>query len=239
MSGAGLIVALPEESRSLGLRLTRGNDPVRVGGASVLVGGAGPDNARRAAERLLEAGADGLISWGCAAALHPSLRPGALLLPGRIIGCDGAALEADRDWHRRLGAALAAAKISYGSGDLAESRSIVATVENKRALATRSGAHAVDMESAAVARAARAANKPFVAIRAVADPAEMAVPSTVLHAMNADGKVDLRRLLLALCARPGELPALIRLGMHFSAALAALRGVHGVAPDFLLPAPAQ
>lgn len=239
MTGPGLIVALPEESRSLGLRLMRGNDPVRLGAANVLVSGAGPENARRAADQLLESGVGGLISWGCAAALHPSLRPGALLLPGRVVGCDGAALETDPDWHRRLGAALAGANIPFDHGDLIESPTIVATAEDKRALAAR-GAHAVDMESAAVARAARAANKPFLAIRAVADPADMAVPSAVLRAMDAEGKVNLRRLLAALLAKPGELPALIRLGLHFNAALDALRRVHHViAPDFLFPAPAK
>lgn len=218
----------------------RGNDPVRLGSASVLVGGTGPDNARRAAERLLESGVGGLVSWGCAAALHPSLRPGNLLLPRQVVGCDGSVLETAPDWHGRLRAALTAAKIPFDDGDLAESPCIVATAENKRALAARSGVHAVDMESAAVARVARDRNKPFLVIRAVADPADMAVPSAVLRAMDAEGKVNLRRLLLALFARPGELPALIRLGLHFKAALDTLRRVHRViAPDFLLPTPAK
>lgn len=238
MSDAGLIVALPEESRSLGLRLGRADDPVRIGGASVLISGTGPDNARRAAERLLAAGAGGLISWGCCAALRSDLRPGALLLPERIVGSNDGVLETDPGWRQRIAVALDDANVPFDGGDLIESPTIVAGAADKRELFLLSGARAVDMESAAVARAARAANRPFLAVRAVADPAEMAVPSAVLRATNADGQVNLPCLLLALLTRPGELPALVRLGRHFGAALTTLRRVHrATGPSFLLSAP--
>jgi adenosylhomocysteine nucleosidase len=226
---------LAEESRSLGLRLGRGDEPANLDGASLLVSGAGPDNARRAAERLLEAGAGGLISWGCAAALRPGLLPGVLLLPRRVIGHDGEVFDTDVRWHDRLNGALAGAKIPFDSGDLAESPAIVATAADKRALAARIHAGAVDMESAAVARVARDWRKPFVAIRAVADPAGMAIPPAVLQATDSNGAVNLLRLLGHLLTHPAGLPALVRLGLHFSAAIRTLRRVHrAVAPDFLL-----
>jgi adenosylhomocysteine nucleosidase len=218
----------------------RGNDPVRLDGASVLVSGAGPENARRAAERLLESGVGGLVSWGCAAALHPTLRPGSLLLPRRIVGSDGAAFHTDQDWRDRVGKALGDANIPFDGDDLADSRDIVATEEGKQHLALRTGAHAVDMESAAIARVALARSLPFLVIRAVADPAGMAVPSAVLRATGTDGRVDLLRLFAALVTRPGELPALIRLGLHFNAAIDTLRRAYRVvSPDLLLPAPAK
>ncbi|MFP4003003.1 MAG: hypothetical protein ACLFV8_04440, partial [Alphaproteobacteria bacterium] len=87
-----------------------------------------------------------------------------------------------------------------------------------------SGAAAVDMESHAVARAARERGLPWAAIRAVADPANRTIPATAMAGLAPDGTARPWRVIRELTARPQDLPALIRLGRDAQAGLATLRG---------------
>jgi len=73
-------------------------------------------------------------------------------------------------------------------------------------------AAAVDMESAAIARAAIDAAVPFMALRAVLDDAQTTLPPTALAGLGADGKPDLAAIARAIVKRPHDIPGLIRLG---------------------------
>lgn len=237
MNGPGLIIALPQEARGLGLRLPVGAPSVRVGTARVAVSGAGAENARRTAERLLDEGACALISWGCAAALSPELAPGALLLAEYVYPAAGAPLPVDPHWRRAIAAALTSRGIPLQPGDLLESATIVATAADKHTLATQTRAAALDMESVAIARVALARDCPFVAVRAIADDASMSLPTSVLRATAADGTVRMPHLLSSLFKHPNEIPSLIRLGLAFGAALRSLRAAHqALGTNFCLPA---
>ena len=81
----------------------------------------------------------------------------------------------------------------------------------KKDLFTASGAAAVDMESLALARAASAAGLPFLALRAVADPAQRGLPSAALAPLTSDGRPQPHLVAGRLALRPWELPALMRL----------------------------
>ena len=218
----GLVLALPEECRSLTARRARLGDCFALGEARlVCVAGVGGENAARAAHRLVEAGVDGLVSWGCAAALSPKLKPGDLCLPVEVLDRDGARTSVSRDWHRRAKHAL------HGVGDLHTEILLttdrpVASAAEKRALAAACGAIAVDMESAAVAAVARERQVPFLAVRAIADPADMALPQVVMRATYATGTVRPFVLLGQVLLHPGEVGALLRLASQFRAALRTL-----------------
>jgi len=187
--------------------------------------GARPARARAEAARLLARGAAGLVSFGLAGGLSPAVAPGDLLVAETVLLPGGAALATDAAWRGRLLAALAAAGIRPHRAAVAGSDQLLATTGAKRALFEATGALAVDMESHAVAAAAQAAGRPFVVLRAIADPHDQALPRAALVALGPGGEVRLPALARALLARPGELPALLRLGARSRRALARLRRV--------------
>jgi adenosylhomocysteine nucleosidase len=236
----GYIVALPDEARSLSRQRAGFDEIVRLPDDHLLtISGTGPSHASQAAFRLVERGAAALVSWGCAGALAPDLAPGELLIPERIFGADGTEHAADADWHRHILATLGLT-LPVGSGALAESREVVFEPVGKRALFDATGALAVDMESAAVARVAQAHRRPFLAVRAVADSAAMALPAAVRVALNPRGDVRLAKLLSYSLRHPVQFIELARLGRAFGAAMATLRRVHDIAgSDLRFPPPAS
>lgn len=183
--GIGLIVALPAEARSLGVRGMRPGECQRWRHGWIAVAGVGPFHALRAAERLLACGVTRLASWGVAGALDPGLVPGDVLIPNRILYADGdAGFVTDVDTATCLGMALGP-RLRVRGGALWSSDHAIASAADKRALASRSGALAVDMEAASVAAVAARAKLPFTALKAICDPADRELPATMLRALDA------------------------------------------------------
>jgi adenosylhomocysteine nucleosidase len=183
--------------------------------------GPGPDRAAIAAQRLIFNGATALASVGLAGGLKLSLWPGTAVIARTVIGSGGGRYHADPQWHRGLIAPLIGDD-EVVDGDLVESATPVISAADKKALFDASGASAVDMESGAVAVAAEKAGVPFVAIRAIADPAELAIPKSALSALGVDGSVSPAKALLQGLSRPYEIPALLRLGLYSRRAKATL-----------------
>ena len=101
---------------------------------------------------------------------------------------------------------------------LCESSKIISSSEDKITLNKQNSSIALDMESVAIAKIAAPAGIPFLTIRAIADPADMNLPQAVTFALNDEGEIEIKRLLLFLVTHPFEIPGLIKLGMHFNAA---------------------
>jgi hypothetical protein len=97
----------------------------------------------------------------------------------------------------------------------------VLTLEARRVLHRRSGAVAVDMESAVAALCCREAGVPFACLRAVSDDAHASFPPTLLHAIEGE-HVHLLRLAWAVVRQPLLLRDLARLARHSRIAAAAL-----------------
>jgi adenosylhomocysteine nucleosidase len=236
----GFITALPPEAGSLSRRRPGFGDLVALpGGHCLAVSGAGPFHAHQAALRLIGQGVAALVSWGCAAALDPRLNPGDLVLPERILGIDGSAYAVDAEWRDRLIRMLSPA-VPTMAGALTESAHIVPGGAEKQALHAATGAIAVDMESAAIARLAHAHGLPFLAVRAVADTAAMKLPDAVIIALNPRGDVRLRKLLGYSVRHPAQFIELARLGRAFGAAMATLRHARSLTGNdcCFLPPPA-
>lgn len=219
----GIVVALPEELSTL-TRQKIGKGCCAFIAPNILVArsGAGPENARAAAESLLSEGAKRLISWGCAAALVGNLAPGTLTLVDSLRSEQGHPLDIRSDWLSRVRTRLSALQ-PHTDGSLAESATIVATATAKADLHRRMQATVLDMETVAVAQIARQHGIPFLALRVVADPAGMDLPKAVTHSLNQAGEVVLSRLLSYLLGHPYELSGLIKLGRHFNAAQKTLK----------------
>ncbi|MFZ4702950.1 MAG: phosphorylase, partial [Candidatus Methylumidiphilus sp.] len=173
MTKLGILVAMAVECRSLTEQKIPGNGLLALNECCLIgLSGAGPKAAQRGSALLIEAGATAMISWGCAAALDPRLNPGDLILPESLVGIDRRLINVDGLWRERL-VSLLESRLSVHSGLLAESSRIVALEGEKRAIFADTGAIALDMESAASARAAEQFGLPFLAIRSIIDPASV------------------------------------------------------------------
>jgi hopanoid-associated phosphorylase len=183
--------------------------------------GADPVRAAAIAARLIDGGADALLSFGIAGALAPGLAPGALLLPRCVVTESGARYVVDAARHAALAKTLAA-NARVDERDLLGRDRVAMTVDDKAALFRASGAAAIDLESHIVAAAALGAGRPFVVLRAIADPADCALPPAVLVGLDRAGRAAPWPVLRALLKEPAQLPALVRLAFATRAALATL-----------------
>ncbi len=233
---AGIGAALLAEARILAKGLKAAGELVHLpGGAVMVLSGAGSSRARQAARVLLENGATSLVSWGFAGGLLPGLPAGSLVLPEKVIGADQIVYPVDPVWHERLCRRLQGS-LNLCKGPLAESPSMLATFAEKKNLFSRTGAIAVDMESASVASFAKEAGVPFLAIRAITDPAEMDMPLCVRGSIDEFGRLRLSRVIKGIIKRPLDFPLVVRLGRNFSACRTRLARVAFLAGgDFLCP----
>lgn len=225
MTRLGIVVALAAEARTLGVR-SGGRDEISVlpSGVMACVAGIGGARAHSAAERLLRAGANALLSWGTAAALSPELAPGQVLLPGLVLSADGSPTRVSaalrRQLHRRL-----ATRFSLVDQALISTNEILAGPADKQRIFGDSAAVAADMESAAVADAAVGADVPFAALRVVADAANTRVPSWIAGEIDEYGRLRGASTLSLLIRHPDDWFRLGRLAVDFYTALRVLRAI--------------
>ena len=197
----GIVVGLEAEARI-----------ARLLGAPVEVGGGEAEGAEAAASRLIGAGIRSLLSFGLAGGLDPSLAPGALIVPDVILSADG-----HFPTHPPLAAALGRVGGAVWSGG-----AVLPTEAAKRAVYEKTGAAAVDLESAAVAAAAARRAIPFAALRAICDPAGRSLPRAALVALDGQGRIGPWRVARTALAHPRELPSLLALASDAAKARRAL-----------------
>lgn len=213
------------------------NTPIQLTDqVSLYITGMGSDRIEHGVEQLLVAGVDALVTIGTAGALHPGLSPGTCLIPEQVIRHDLATYDFTADWRSRALKNLSDAPMTTHTGNLAHTDSILCSIEEKSALHQKTGAIAVDMESAVVAALANEKNLPVLALRFVVDSASMVIPESVLAQSDPFGNVGLVNLFLSLLKRPGEIPDLIKLGKGFRSASNNLRWLgHHVEKILLSP----
>lgn len=183
------------------------------------------DRLEGALRQALARGASGVMSFGTSGGLAPGLKPGALIVAEAIDGPLGRVVT-DAAWVRRMAAALRASSrvVQRGveQGTLAAVTAPVVTRQEKETLHHTTGALAVDMESHLAAEQARLAGLPFVACRAVVDPAWRTLPPAATAGLRDDGTTALAPILRELARDPAQLPSLIRLAFDARAARASL-----------------
>jgi adenosylhomocysteine nucleosidase len=163
-------------------------------GVVVVCGGIGAEPARRAAEAILSLYRPGLvISAGFAGGLDPALEAGQTLTPRHVIDAsDGSRTDS-----------------GCGEGVLV-SFADIADVEQKAKLGAAYGAHAVDMEAAAVARSAEAHGVKFLACKVISDPSQSSLPP-IARFIGSDGKFRALNFLAYIVVRPWLWPRVQRL----------------------------
>ena len=192
-------------------------------GSLLAVSGIGRAAAEAAANALVDAGVSALMTFGMAGGLDPTLPAGAVMLPSELISADGARFTTCRSWRQRIGASISPPR-ALSEGRLLVSDHAIETLADKAAAFSRTGAAAVDMESAAVAAVAARRKLPFVAVRVIVDTAADMLPRAVVAASRA-GRVRMGRLIGGLVLAPGETAALIRLAARYRTAKRSLRAV--------------
>jgi 4-hydroxy-3-methylbut-2-enyl diphosphate reductase len=167
----------------------------RVPGATAERCGMGPDRVRRWLPRLAELAPDALVVAGVAGGLDPSLHPGDVVVAsevrderGRIVLRAAAPLVAEL---RRMG-------MRVHSGPMVSCDRIVGSAQREKL--ARTGALAVDMESAAVVRAmgGEAQRPPVAVVRVIVDTAHMPLARLATVSAGARALLTLRRLAPSL-----------------------------------------
>ncbi|HZR88752.1 MAG TPA: phosphorylase [Bradyrhizobium sp.] len=164
----------------------------------------------------------GVISFGVAGGLDPSLKPGDVVLATEVVAGDGRWL-AGLSLNEQVIANLAL-KRRVVRGGLAGAEEVIVAQARKAALWLQTGAAAVDMESHIAAAYAADAGLPFAALRVISDSAHRSLPTLAKTAIRPDGRVDLRKILSGVVRDPTALSALVSTGIDFNRALRSLRG---------------
>src|SRR5215469_2898253 len=139
--------------------------------AVAVCSGIGPEAARRAAQAaIVTYTPELLISAGLAGALTPELRVGETIFPALVIDSKDGSRHETAIHTARLAHSPLARTVLLSSPE-------IASAAQKQQFAKCYNAHAVDMEAAAVARAAQVYNLPFLAIKSISDELNFELPA--------------------------------------------------------------
>jgi adenosylhomocysteine nucleosidase len=173
--------------------------------AVLVCGGIGAEAARRAAEAVIALYSPGVLySAGFAGALDPALKVGDVVQPRRVVNAgDGSSLTLDRG---------EGVLVSFGS---------VASPAQKASLRDSFQAQAVDMEAAAVARAADARGAGFAVVKVVSDEFDFDFPA-MERFVDPNGRFLEGRFAWYTAVRPWLWPKVARLARNSRRASLAL-----------------
>jgi adenosylhomocysteine nucleosidase len=186
-------------------------------GVTVLCGDA--DRLTEALETAIDRGSSGIISFGIAGGLSPSLAPGHWVVASKVVSQTGQ-FPTDRAWSQRLLRALPDAVHAAIAG--VDAPVVEAATKVMLGQATRTVA--VDMESHVAARVAAAHGLPFAACRVIIDPAHRTLPPAALVGLRQDGSPDAGAVLRSLLRHPKQFAALMQTALDARAARRALLG---------------
>lgn len=190
-------------------------------GVTTLCSGANVARLRQQLDELSGTDFSAVVSFGLAGGLDYALRPGHVVVADAIVAED-----ARRDTHSRLssalmkGAAAAGCKVTPGAIIGVDEPAMHPAA--KAALREGAQAVAVDMESHLAEDFARRRNLPFVALRAISDPAARALPPLVAKALTPEGDIHTLGVARELLRGPRQLGGLIRAGLDSRAAFVSL-----------------
>jgi adenosylhomocysteine nucleosidase len=174
--------------------------------AVAVCGGIGAQAARHAAEAAIaKYSPEILISAGVAGALVPELRIGETIFPSTVIDTQDGSRHQTAIHNAALGGSSLARTVLASYPE-------IASVAQKQQLARSYGAHAVDMEAAAVARAAHTHHLNFLAIKAISDESDFELPE--MSRFIRDGKFRTKPFIVHVAVRPWLWLKVIRLARN-------------------------
>jgi adenosylhomocysteine nucleosidase len=224
MARLGVITALAADVVGLGRHVGEQTQVIVTGDGSA-------ERARRGAEDLASRGVAGLVSFGLATGLAPVLRPGDLVIAESVVLPSGTAIACDESWREALVRRLVEHDLELRVARLAGGEHALGSPSQKQKVFQATFAAALDTESHAVAEVARAAGLPFLAVRAVVDPANESRPSTANRPGFMAGGTRPLAMLAQLARSPFEVCSLWRFVQHGKLALSVLRRVADLGPE--------
>jgi adenosylhomocysteine nucleosidase len=181
--------------------------------AVVVCGGIGAEAARRAAEAVIALYSPAIIySAGFAGAADKSLQAGDIVIPRRVIDArDSSSTDTDTDTDTATGEGVL---VTFAS---------VASPQQKAKLRHAFNAQAIDMEAAAVAKAAAVRRVRFAAVKAISDRSDFPLPP-LDNFVAADGTFNTLKFALFVMFRPWMWRNVVRLQRNSALAAHALCG---------------
>jgi len=198
-------------------------------GMAVICSSSDPNQLRALLTTLDPTSVRGVISFGVAGGLDPSLKTGDVVVATEVMAGDARWLAGLSLTEAQI-ASIALGRRRVVRGLLAGVEEVVAASACKAALHSETGAAAVDMESHIAAAYAAEAGIPFAALRVISDPAHRALPVVARKAIKPNGDLDLVQIMGSVVRNPRSLRALVSTGIDFNRALRSLRGCRGFLP---------
>ena len=247
----GVVTALPGEARKLAgyscrqnaerfpyCRRVLKNDI----GLMVVQSGMGARNAFSAARWLVEKGVTILGCFGVSGGLDSGLKPGDALFADAVLDKQhntvSLAWKKDGGHLDKTFKCMAAEGLPVQWGPIISVQEPVLDAGDKRALFDQTKALAVDMETAAVARAASRSGLPFFAVRMICDSANVSVPEALFQCVDEKGNPLFFYLLKRIIQKPSLITHLLNMKRNFDTALAGAPHVrHCLAEMHISPAP--
>jgi adenosylhomocysteine nucleosidase len=227
-----LIVPLALERQCLSTQQRAGSGTA----ISVSQSGQGALNAARAAQAAVQQGATALMSVGVAGGLVAELSAGDVVIPDAVIDAEsGRQFECSTPWAEAMRLQLRELG-DAASGRLLSVSDVLVTPAEKANAATRFGALACDMESAAVAAVAQEHQTHFAAVRVISDALADELPSNVGNWVDGSGNARVKPVLGAMIS-PGRWRSVISMSTRFRLAQRRLRQLseHLVRADYCCP----
>jgi adenosylhomocysteine nucleosidase len=191
-------------------------------GMTVICSSSDPNQLRAQLDGFDHASVRGIISFGIAGGLDPSLEPGDLVVADEVMAADGRwATAAALSKSLVEGTNIGRRKIVGGT--IVGAEEIIQHPREKIQLHKETGATAVDMESHIAAAYAASVGLPFAALRVINDPASRSLPALALNALKPNGDICPRKVLRGVARKPSVIPSLMRTAHDFNRAIATLR----------------
>jgi adenosylhomocysteine nucleosidase len=191
-------------------------------GMTVICSSSDPAQLRCQLGTFAHASVRGIISFGIAGGLDPSLGAGDLVVADDVLG-EGGRWPTAPALSERLLAGTSIGRRKIVGGTIVGVEEVVLDPRHKVTLHERTGATAVDMESHVAAAYAASVGLPFAAVRVINDPASRSLPSLALNALKPDGQVDPAKVLRGLLREPSSILLLMRCAHDFNRATKTLR----------------
>ncbi|GFO54241.1 MTA/SAH nucleosidase [Geomonas sp. Red276] len=226
----GLVAAMPQEVAALraripalrkeragSLNLFRGD----FAGASIVLAesGMGPAHAEEATEQLIRlASPAAILNYGFGGGVVPGLKVGDLVLAERVMMIGKEEATEGPSPAPRLTQVVAGASSPQGkpfkTGTFLTAASIMNKKEVGAAYCSGIDNPVLEMETAAVLRAAARAGVPVVAVRGISDAAEEELGFSLDEFCDADLNLRIPRVLACVAKKPWIIPQLLRLSAN-------------------------
>lgn len=191
-------------------------------GMTVICSSSDPDQLRAQLGAFDHASVRGIVSFGIAGGLDPSLNAGDLVVASEIMTADKRFPTAPA-LSEMLVEGTNIGKRKIVGGAIVGAEEIILDPRDKVVLHKETGATAVDMESHIAAAYAASVGLPFAALRVINDPASRSLPALALNALKPNGDICPRKVLRGVARKPTMIPALMRTAHDFNRAIVTLR----------------